>query len=531
MNINKYIKERQQENDFRATHDVSSAVSVKAKGKKAYLGARLKQKKSYWQRLKEITLFDLKNARDVLTGKKSLLQAIKDRNKVAHQDLMDNNKIYRDAVSTMQGIKDAMKADVDKKIASNAVLTRLKDNVKAGIADTAQSNELHHKYEVSEPGIQPKSSFWNRIKNVLAGKKSVYAEVRDNVKDVRRADTVIYGTYSGIRKTLHELRVAKPKQFSEKGQQGAENENLAAKRAHILALRNGTTPEKLSSNGERLSFDQTQKPQVQTRSDVYTALEVVARISALENASGLANSGISYNGMDKSAGLAIIQQASPEEIRQAASQIKADAMQKPLGNVDFNSQTIRQVDKLQQQYAPDQATPNKYATLDNGQFSVAMGTAYENLVWMEHHGASKEAKVEVLGEIKQIVAEAQKRWPNAQPEALRGDYFKDNDVAMMEQQLMPYMREAAKNNRVLAADVYNYAAWRQNQNAEISKGGVGPAVSEIPFQNAARYGTNNVEKSDLPANCFKNAYEKGNSVMSATQMAQARAKIAELHIR
>jgi hypothetical protein len=235
--------------------------------------------------------------------------------------------------------------------------------------------------------------------------------------------------------------------------------------------------------------------------------------------------------MDKSAGLAIIQQASPEEIRQAASQIKADAMQKPLGNVDFNSQTIGQVDKLQQQYAPDQATPNKYATLDNGQFSVAMGTAYENLVWMEHHGASKEAKVEVLGEIKQIVAEAQKRWPNAQPEALRGDYFKDNDVAMMEQQLMPYMREAAKNNRVLAADVYNYAAWRQNQNAEISKGGVGPAVSEIPFQNAARYGTNNVEKSDLPANCFKNAYEKGNSVMSATQMAQARAKIAELHIR
>lgn len=303
MDFNKYIQARKAENEKEAA---------------------AKEKLSFWQRLKNIIKFDIKNSKEVLSGQKSLLQAAKDRNAETHKEMM-NNKAYRNAVSTMQGIKDA----VQEKVASNEVLTRLKENVKEGIRDTAMSNELYHKYEVTESGIHEKASYWQRLKNVFTGKKSLYKEIRDNVNVVRKADTIAYGTYSGVRKTLHELRVSKPGQYAGVTSDKTEKENST--RAKIVAMRNIT-------NG------------VQVHGDVYHALETYTKISALEELQGLSSdSGISFNGMDKSASMDVLKKASPQELQQALSSFKSNTDKNSLGNANLSTKMAEVADKLPEQ--------------------------------------------------------------------------------------------------------------------------------------------------------------------------------------
>ena len=304
MDFNKYIQARKAENEKQAN---------------------AAEKLSFWQKLKKMAKFDIKNTKDVIAGQKSLLQAVKDRSAETHKDMM-SNATYRDAVSTAQGIKDAVKAKVDQKIASNDVLTRLKENIKEGIKDTAISNELHHKYEVTETGVREKASYWQRLKNIFTGKKSLYSEVRDNVKGVRKADTIAYGTYSGVRKTLNELRVSKPGQYTGVSSAGVEKENST--HARIVAMQN------------------TAK-EVQIHGDVYHALETYAKISAIEELQGLpSDSGIAFNGMDKSASMDVLKKASPRELQQALSSFKSGTDKGLPGNAGLNAKMTDVADKL-----------------------------------------------------------------------------------------------------------------------------------------------------------------------------------------
>ncbi len=170
----------------------------------------------------------------------------------------------------------------------------------------------------------------------------------------------------------------------------------------------------------------------------------------------------------------------------------------------------------------------KYASLDDGQFAVALGAAYDNFARLEHFNTPDNIKTEVLGEIGLVLQEAQKRFPNAASEATKGSYYKDQNVANMEQQLMPYMREAAKSNPLLRDDVHRYESWRNNADATVMTGAL--TLKEMPFENFARYG--NPDKSFTPdINHFNNPYDKGSNVLSQKQLLTEKAKVAKLNIR
>ncbi|MBO4285133.1 MAG: hypothetical protein J5895_02755 [Alphaproteobacteria bacterium] len=174
---------------------------------------------------------------------------------------------------------------------------------------------------------------------------------------------------------------------------------------------------------------------------------------------------------------------------------------------------------------------NKYAALDDGQFAVALGSAYDNFARLEHLNAPDSVKNEVLGEIGLVLEEAKKRFPNAAPEPTKGSYYKDQNVADMEQKLMPYMREASKTNPILRDDVKRYESWRNGQDATVLDT---PALklSEMPFENFARYASPD-DKTSFTAeiNHFRNPYESGSNAMSAQQLAQQKALADSMNIR
>ena len=174
---------------------------------------------------------------------------------------------------------------------------------------------------------------------------------------------------------------------------------------------------------------------------------------------------------------------------------------------------------------------NKYASLDDGQFAVALGAAYDNFARLEHFNTPDDVKNEVLGEINLVLEEAKKRFPNATPEPNKGSYYKDQDVANTEQQLMPYMREAAKGNMLLKEDVKRYESWRNGQDATITDT---PALhlTEKPFENFARYGN---PDQTIPWTAeirnFKNPYESGSKTLSQKQMLEAKQRLSNLNIK
>ena len=179
---------------------------------------------------------------------------------------------------------------------------------------------------------------------------------------------------------------------------------------------------------------------------------------------------------------------------------------------------------------------DKYASLDDSQFRVALGSAYDNFARLEHFKVADDVKNEVLQEINLVLEEAKKRYPDAVPENTQGSYFKDKDVANMEQQFMPYMRQVAKTDNVFAQEVNRYEAWRNGNEAIIQ----GPmmTIKEMPFENVARWGnrdkTFEVSKQrygNEAIDCFNNPYRKAKNTLSQEALAAEKAKVAKLNIR
>lgn len=180
---------------------------------------------------------------------------------------------------------------------------------------------------------------------------------------------------------------------------------------------------------------------------------------------------------------------------------------------------------------------DKYASLDETQFRVALGSAYDNFARLEHFNVADDVKKEVLQEINLVLEEAKKRYPDAVPENTQGSYFKDKDVANMEQQLMPYMRQAAKTDNIFAQEVNRYEAWRNGNEAIITQGPM-ITVTEMPFENTARWGirdkTFEVSKQrygNEAIDCFNNPYRKAKNTLSQEALAIEKAKVEKLNIR
>ena len=117
----------------------------------------------------------------------------------------------------------------------------------------------------------------------------------------------------------------------------------------------GNSVEKLGENNQKAKSSvllQSQARQVQIYSDVYHVLETYARVSAMEEISGI--SGFSYNGMDKSKSLDVLKKANPEELKNAVGEFKANSEKNPVGNVDFSARVVSVAEKLPEQLASEQ---------------------------------------------------------------------------------------------------------------------------------------------------------------------------------
>jgi len=128
--------------------------------------------------------------------------------------------------------------------------------------------------------------------------------------------------------------------------------------------------------------------------------------------------------------------------------------------------------------------------LDENKFSMLLLNAYDDIVLMEATGEKPEGR---MVEVKAILEEAKRRYPDAGPALPYGKYFKDNDCATLESQLMPYMREAKKSPSTFkvedkftheiydySTDIDKYNAWRDGElyHALNEKG----LTSEEPFK-------------------------------------------------
>ena len=171
---------------------------------------------------------------------------------------------------------------------------------------------------------------------------------------------------------------------------------------------------------------------------------------------------------------------------------------------------------------------NKYERLDDTQFAASLSAAYENLVKLEHVRATDEVRREVFAEIGSVLVEAHRRYPNADDMPNKGSYFVDEEVATVEQQLMPYMREAGKDNVLLAQDVQRYEAWRDGKNTSLAQG-----VQEQPFNNVERYWSRSLRSisSDVQTQDFLNPYEAGKRVMNQTELQLQKEMFGKINIR
>ena len=168
--------------------------------------------------------------------------------------------------------------------------------------------------------------------------------------------------------------------------------------------------------------------------------------------------------------------------------------------------------------------PNLYTSLDNTQLTVALGTAYENIVKLQHNGYnSYKDQKEILFDFQQLISAARQRYPNT-PTAPQGSYFKDKDIASIEAQLLPLLKESGKNNCIVTADTKRYDSWRNNQS--FTEG----SITEEPFHNSARYSSQD-SSSFHTIDTLRSPLKAGQNTMSEQQLQQTKAQIAKMTVR
>ncbi len=181
---------------------------------------------------------------------------------------------------------------------------------------------------------------------------------------------------------------------------------------------------------------------------------------------------------------------------------------------------------------------NPYDKLDNEQFSVAMHTAYYNIVRMENFGPlmPDSEKDKAIAEINRLMESANKRYPNTDTSD-KGAYFKDTKLQNVEAQLFAYMKkdcEKNPDNNLVKEEMQKYNSWRQGKNYTVE----GPimSISEAPFNNIELYGGITTKEIDsLHGEFTANDHlykplERGQNVMSEKDIAIAKAQLEKLKV-
>ena len=164
-------------------------------------------------------------------------------------------------------------------------------------------------------------------------------------------------------------------------------------------------------------------------------------------------------------------------------------------------------------------TQNPYKYMNSEKFAFAVRAAYDNLACLQKNGWNSENdKNLVLADVQSVLNEAQSRYPNIS-KTLSGEFFKDKDIANLENQLFPILKEVSKTDAVAMQDVKNYENWRHNQNS------VNGIIAEEPFQNKARYCAGGEYGN------FKSPIQVANSKMTRNDMAIEKAKVAKLMLK
>ena len=178
---------------------------------------------------------------------------------------------------------------------------------------------------------------------------------------------------------------------------------------------------------------------------------------------------------------------------------------------------------------------NPYDKLEPNQFSVALHTAYTNLVRIENFGPllpEKEKDI-AIAEVNKLMESAKKRYPDMQPTD-KGAYFKDTKIQNTEAQLFAYMQkdcEKNSDNNLVKQEMKKYEAWRQNKDY------VQGFVSEYPFNNVELYGgtitkdMKGLHGKFTAKDHLYNPLEKGQNVMSDKQLLKEKMKIAKLNLK
>ncbi len=186
--------------------------------------------------------------------------------------------------------------------------------------------------------------------------------------------------------------------------------------------------------------------------------------------------------------------------------------------------------QLQKEIKPE----NLYDKLENEQFSVAMHTAYQNIVRMQHFGSSMSdaEKDKALAEIALLMESAQKRMPEIKMEA-KGSYFTEPKLQDTEARLFSYMKGFEKIYPSSNEDMKKYANWRNGEDFSMPIGTT-MQLTETPFHNFNRYlspraddGLVNYTAND---HLFK-PLEAGKNVMTAKEFAEQKALVSRLNIR
>lgn len=272
--------------------------------------------------------WEYEQLRDLVAGKQTFKQYIQNYAEAYKKFFMQSEAI-RSFVEQAGAAREVMAKEYER--AKQDFWKNMEKNypdIRKDYRRHLKDNEMNHRYDMSAAvrvdgvgyvGVREKPSFWKRVKNILSGKKSPYAAVRDNSKVVRKVDALIKATLDTT----------------------ARKEKIEALRGRIDALR--------ASGG-------AQKPeQTQVRSNVYEAVKSYCIIGAM-SANGI--SGVSVNGMDINQCTEIIRNTSPKDLQEAISTFKADSQKPSNMTPDMKNNILAGVDNLEQIYLPQRSKSN-----------------------------------------------------------------------------------------------------------------------------------------------------------------------------
>ncbi len=194
------------------------------------------------------------------------------------------------------------------------------------------------------------------------------------------------------------------------------------------------------------------------------------------------------------------------------------------------------LDELRGRNKKQTTVENPYEKLSPERFSVAMKTAYINIIRMEHMGAAlpAEEKEKAMSEFQSILSVAQKRMPDVKAEA-GGSYFTDEKLKSVEGQMFAYMKSDVEKGKDMAAkgDVRKFEAWRQGENWKMPLGN-GKVLEERPYHNKEVFLRRGDDKVTFKYNVQDYLYKplkSAKNTLSKEEMQAEMMKLRELKLR